>query len=339
MRAITIPKNGPPSVLEVREYPDPTPKDGEVRIAVRAAGLNFAEISARQGLYPDAPPLPSVVGYEVAGIVDAVGPGVTRHKEGDRVLAMTRFGGHATLVVVPEAMAFTMPVQMTFSEGAALPVNYLTAHHMLFQIGTVLPGSSLLIHSAAGGVGTAVLQLIRPIKNVISFGTASASKHDYLRALGCTHPIDYRTDDYFDIVKEKTNGRGVELVLDPLGGSNWKKSWNLLAPAGRMVCFGFSAGIEGDRLSYLRVATQAMQMPFITPIKAMNDNRGLQGVNMGHLWNEGHILEPQIRRLIELYEQGVVKPHVDAEVKFDRAAEAHEMIESRRSKGKIVLIP
>ncbi len=339
MRAVTITKHGLPSVLEVREYPDPTPGPGQVRVAVRAAGLNFAEISARQGLYPDAPKPPCVVGYEVAGVVDAVGPGVTAHREGDRVIAMTRFGGHASSVVAPAANTFAMPAKMSFAEGAALPVNYLTAHHMLFHLGTVHPRSSLLIHAAAGGVGTAVLQLVKPIEGVVTYGTASASKHDYLRALGCTHPIDYRNQDYVEVVKEKTGGRGVDIVLDPMGGENWKKSWALLAPAGRWVAFGFSAGLEGSSLSYLRVAMQAIRTPFVTPLAAMDQNKSLQGCNMGHLWDEASILDPQVRRLLELYEAGVIKPHVDAEIPFDRAAEAHMMLEERKNKGKVVLIP
>jgi NADPH:quinone reductase-like Zn-dependent oxidoreductase len=339
MRAVTIPKYGPPSVLEVREYPDPTPGPGQVRIAVRAAGLNFAEISARQGLYPDAPKPPCVVGYEVSGVVDAVGEGVTAHREGDRVLAMTRFGGHASSVVAPAINTFPMPASMSFAEGAALPVNYLTAHHMLYYLGTVHPRSTLLVHAAAGGVGTAVLQLVRRVEGVVTFGTASASKHDYLRKLGCTHPIDYRTQDYVEVVRSLTGGRGVDLVLDPMGGDNWKKSWSLLAPAGRWVAFGFSAGIEGSEVSYLRVAMQALAMPFISPLKAMDQNKSLQGCNMGHLWDESTILVPQVERLLQLYEQGVIKPHVDAEVPFERAAEAHAMLEGRRNKGKVVLVP
>jgi synaptic vesicle membrane protein VAT-1 len=310
-----------------------------VRIAVRAAGLNFAEISARQGLYPGAPKLPSIVGYEVSGVIDALGSGVTNFAEGDRVVAMTRFGGHASSVVVPTQTVFRMPAAMSFAEGAALPVNYLTAHHMLFYIGTVHPRSSLLVHAAAGGVGTAVLQLVRPIPEVTTFGTASASKHDYLRALGCTHPIDYGTEDYAAVIKAKTNGRGVDIVLDPLGGEHWKKSWALLAPAGRWVAFGFSAAMQGSSLNYLRVAAQAIRTPFVTPLGAMDENKSIQGCNLGNLWDEPTILEPQVRRLLELYEAGVIKPHVDAEVPFDRAAEAHIMLESRKNKGKVVLVP
>jgi NADPH:quinone reductase-like Zn-dependent oxidoreductase len=339
MRAITITKHGLPSVLEVREYPTPAPGEGEVRIRVKAAGLNFAEVSARQGIYPDAPKPPCVVGYEVAGEVEALGEGATKFRVGDRVLAMTRFGGHASEICAPESFVFKMPDAMSFAEGAALPVNYLTAHHMLFHVGTVHPGSSVLVHMAAGGVGIAVLQLLATVPNVTIFGTASASKHEEIRALGCTHPIDYRTTDYVEVVKRETKGRGVEIVLDALGGEDWKKSWSLLAPAGRMVAFGFANGIQGQALSRLRLISQITRMLFVTPLGTMDKNRSLQGVNMGHLWDETSVLTPQIEKLVRLYEEGVIKPRIHAEVPFSRAAEAHGMLEKRENVGKVVLIP
>jgi len=339
VKAVTIPRHGPPSVLEVREYPDPKPGPGEIRVAVEAAGLNFAEVTARQGLYPDAPKPPCVVGYEVAGTVDAVGDGVDASKVGERVLAMSQFGGHASSVVVSEDFAFTMPESMSFVDGAAIPVNYLTAHHMLFYIGPTHPGCSVLIHMAAGGVGTAVLQLLKTVEGVTSFGTASARKHDYLRELGCTHPVDYRTLDYAAEVDKLTKGRGVDIVLDPLGGPDWKKSWNLLAPAGRFVAFGFANVIAGEKRNLFHVISQAVRIPRFTPMAAMDDNRTMQGVNLGHLWDEIDIMRPQLRRLCELYEEGVVKPTIHAEVPFSEASEAHAMIHRGENRGKIVLIP
>ena len=157
--------------------------------------------------------------------------------------------------------------------------------------------------------------------------------------MGCTHPIDYRTEDYFEVVKRITNNRGVDIVLDPLGGGEWKKSWNLLAPAGRMVAYGFANGIQGSSLSRMRLISQLMKTPFFTPLGAMNDNRSMQGVNMGHLWEQGHILAPQVERIVQMYEQGIVKPHVHAEVPFSKAGEAHEMLEKGANVGKVVLIP
>lgn len=339
MRAVTLMRNGGPEVLELREYPSPTPQSGEVLIGVRAAGLNFAEVAARQGLYPDAPPKPCVVGYEVAGVVQALGAGVETLAVGDRVLALIRFGGHAEQVVVPELQALKIPDRMSFAEAAAIPVNYLTAHHMLFQIGTVHPGSSVLVHMAAGGVGTAVLQLLSTVENVTVFGTASAPKHDYLRGLGCDHPIDYRSVQYADVVREVTGGRGVDIVLDPLGGQDWRTGMSLLAPAGRLVAFGFANMIQGPRRNLLRALGQVLRVPWLTPLTAMEENRSLQGVNMGHLWDETEMLVGQLRTLLGLYDQGVVRPNVHAEVPFAEAGVAHSMLESGANRGKVVLIP
>src|SRR5208282_1562841 len=203
-------------VLEVRETPDPVPKPGEVRIRSAACGMNFAEVSARQGLYPEAPKPPCVVGYEASGTIDMVGDGVDSGLMGKRVMVLARFGAHADQVCVPAAYAFPIPDQMSFEEAAAIPVNYLTAYQMLFRVAQIRPGESVLIHIAAGGVGLAALQLCRTVEGVVTFGTASASKHDVVRANGCTHPIDYHTIDYFVEIMRLTRGAGVDIVLDAL---------------------------------------------------------------------------------------------------------------------------
>ena len=338
-KAVTITKHGATDVLEVREQELKEPGPGEVRIAVHAAGLNFADVSARQGLYLAAPKPPCVVGYEVSGVIDELGAGVNQLEKGDRVLALTQFGGHSSSVVVPAAQCFKMPTDMSFVAAAAIPVNYLTAHHMLFHVGTVHPGSSILIHMAAGGVGTAALQLLSTIPDLEIFGTASASKHDYLRGLGCTQPIDYRTQDYEELVRERTNGRGVDIVLDPLGGEDWKKSWRLLAPAGRMVAFGFSRGHAGHTRNLGRVVSQLARMLFINPIKAMTENKSIQGVDMGGLWEEVQVLRLQMERIVDLWHQGIVKPNIHGVVPYSSAAEAHAMLEDRKNRGKVILVP
>jgi NADPH:quinone reductase-like Zn-dependent oxidoreductase len=221
MKAIWIDRHGGPEVLAVREASDPIPGPGEVRVQVHACGLNFAEISARQGIYPDAPKPPCIVGYQGAGIVDVAGPRATRWKPGDRVVFLSRFGAHASAVCVQERQVFAMPDGMTFEEGAALPVNYLTAYHALFEIRRLRAGDSVLVHMAAGGVGTAVLQLCRTVEGVMTIGTASARKHDHLRLQGCRHAIDPRSADYATEVRRITGGRGVDVVLDALGGPDW----------------------------------------------------------------------------------------------------------------------
>ncbi len=339
MRAVWITKHGGPEVLEVRETDDPQPGEGEVRVRVRAAGLNFAEISARMGIYPDAPKPPSVVGYEVAGEVDTLGPGADGPAPGTRVLAMVRFGGHSDTVVVPAAQLHPIPESLTFEEAAALPVNYLTAHHMLFQVANIQPGESLLVHMAAGGVGLAVLQLCRTVDDLTLFGTSSASKHEILRELGCDHPIDYRTVDYAEEVRRLTEGKGVHVVLDALGGKDWKKGYELLRPVGRLIAFGFANLAGGPKASYLRLASQMARTPFYNPVSLMNANKMVAGVHMGHLWGEMERMRRTMGQLLALVDDGHVRPRVDRVFAFEEAGDAHRYIQDRKNVGKVVLVP
>jgi NADPH:quinone reductase-like Zn-dependent oxidoreductase len=339
MRAIWITKTGGPEVLEVREGADPTPGAGQVRVRVKAAGLNFAEVMARQGLYPDAPKTPFVAGYEAAGIIDAVGEGVTKLSVGMRVMAMSRFGAHADTLVTSAQLVVPMPDAMTFEEGAATPVNYLTAYHMLFRVANFRPKSKVLIHMAAGGVGIAALQLCRTVPGVVTFGTASASKHDAIRAQGCDHPIDYHSVDYGDEIRRLTDGKGVDIILDALGGKDWKKGIELLRPAGLLIAFGFANMASGDRKNYFNLISQAVQIPLFTPLGMMDSNRGVAGVNIGHLWDELDMLNEELAAVMELYVAGKIKPQVSDVVKFENAAEAHRIIQSRKNVGKVVLVP
>ncbi len=339
MRAVWITGPGGPDALEVRETADPEPAPGQVRIRVRAAGLNFAEVMAAQGLYPDAPKPPCVVGYEVAGVVDALGERTQGPAPGQRVLAMTRFGGHADVVCVPAEQVLAIPDAMSFEEAAALPVNYLTAYHMLFRIANVRPGERVLVHMAAGGVGTAVLQLCRTVDDLEVFGTASAGKHAALRAEGCAHPIDYHATDYAAEVRRLTGGEGVDIVLDPLGGNDWRKGLKLLRPCGRLVAFGFANLASGQRRRPARVAAQVLGIPLLTPLQLMNHNRTVSGVNIGHLWGQMAILREELQAVLALWDQGTIKPHIDATYPFTEAAAAHRQILQRQNVGKVVLKP
>jgi synaptic vesicle membrane protein VAT-1 len=339
MRAVWTTRLGSPETLAVRESPDPTPSASQVRIRVRAAGLNFADVMARQGLYPDAPPLPAIMGYECAGEIDAVGSDVLGLTPGTRVMAFTRFGGQADTVCVDPAYVFRIPAALSFEHAAALPVSYLTSYHMLFNVARVRPGDHVLVHMAAGGAGTAALQLCRTLEGVVTYGTASASKHDYIREHGCTHAIDYHTQDYVAEVMRLSGGRGVHYVLDALGGRDWKKGYSLLRAGGLLVAFGFANMNKGTRRRLTHVLTQGAQVPFYTPMKLLGDNRGVAGVNMGHLWDETALLRAAAERILQLYEAGRIAPHVHATFPFERAAEAHRLLESGKSLGKLILVP
>src|SRR3954469_15900652 len=224
MRAIVITRHGDPSVLEVQQRPDPpAPGPGRVRVAVRAAGVNFADTLARVGLYDDAPKPPCVVGYEVAGTIEAVGEGVDAGRVGQRVMAGSRFGGYAELVDVGAADAIALPEGLSFEQGAAIPVAYATAWAALHGYGSLRAGERVLVHAAAGGVGIAALQLAKAAGAEVH-GTASPSKHARLAELGLDRAIDYRRDGWWKGLAP------YDLILDAVGGRSFQISYNLLRP-------------------------------------------------------------------------------------------------------------
>jgi synaptic vesicle membrane protein VAT-1 len=341
MQQIWIDKPGAPEVLTVREAPDPEPKPGEVRIRVRFAGVNFADIMGRMGIYPDLPGFPIVVGYEVSGTVDAVGEGVEPTKYlNRRVLALCRFGGYSSVVSLPENQVFVIPDAMSFSEAAALPVNYLTAYQLVVVMGSLRAGETMLVHSAGGGVGIAAIQLAKHIGAHV-IGTASAGKHAFLKGIGVDHCIDYTQEPFEKAVMDLTGGQGVELVLDAVGGESYKKSFSVLAPTGRLGMFGMSAAATGKTRNVLSYLSAAANMPWFTfnPVALLNENKGAFGVNMGHMWHQVPRLSGWVAELVGLYEQGVLRPRVDKSFKFAAAAEAHHYMQDRRNIGKILLEP
>ncbi len=340
MRQIWIPRAGAPEVLEVREAPDPSPGAGEVRIRVEAAGVNFADISARLGTYQDCPPMPVVVGYEVAGRIDAVGSGVEEGRIGNDVLALTRFGGYSDVICVPTAQVFERPAGMDAHAGAAIPVNYITAWQLVVAMGGLKSGETVLIHSAGGGVGVAVTQIAKNIGATV-IGTASAGKHDFIRGVGVDHCIDYRTEDFAKRVAEITEGRGVELALDAVGGPSFAKSFDALAPTGRLGMFGVSAGTTGKDQNRLGFLKAVLQMPWLKfhPPGLMNANKGVFGVNLGRMWHEVDRLRPWVESIVDLWTKGVVKPVISETFPFDQAAAAHHYIQDRKNQGKVLLTP
>ena len=338
MRQIVTTKNGGVDVLRVEEKPDPKPGPGEILVDVRAAGLNFADILARQGLYPDGPKKPCVMGYEVAGVISAVGQDVDPTIVGTEVLAMTRFGGQSDKVVVREKQLFEKPASLSFEEAAAVPVNYLTAWALLVVMGGLRKDESVLIHNAGGGVGLAALDIAKHI-GARTYGTASPGKHEFLRERGLDHPIDYRNQDWLPELKKLTNGRGVELVIDPIGGDHWKKSFAALRHTGRLGMFGVSVASANGLAGKLKMVKAALQMPRFNPIGLINKNRGAFGLNLGHMWHEPEKVEQWVEAIVRGIEEGWIKPHVDKAFPFAQAADAHAYMEARKNIGKVVLVP
>jgi NADPH:quinone reductase-like Zn-dependent oxidoreductase len=343
MRAVVITRHGGPEVLAVRELPDPAVDPGRVRIEVGAAGINFADLMARSGMYPDAPPLPSVVGYEVAGIVEAVGEGVESCAAGDRVMAATRFGGHAELCSVAARDVLPLPAEMSFEQGAAVPVNYGTAYAGVVLMGGLREGDRLLVHAAAGGVGIAATQLAAA-RGAEVFGTASAAKHDAIRAQGVDHAIDYRTVDFEAEVLRLTGGEGIDIAFDAIGPTSFRKDYRLLRPGGRLVCYGLSEVQSGEGRD-LAAAVKGLvrmttaTMPWWKSMAIMNENKGVFGLNMLHWWDREGSLDRVVAPLADDLAAGRLEPVVAASFPFDEAAAAHRYIHERRNVGKVVLVP
>src|SRR4029453_6896619 len=279
MRAVVLTQTGGPEGFQVLERPDPVVGAGEVRIAVRAAGLNFADTMARVGLYPAAPKPPCVLGYEVAGEVETIGEGVSGLTVGQRVMAGTQFGGQAELAVALARDVMPMPEHLSFEEGAAFCVTYGTAYAALVIMGGLRGQDRVLIHSAGGGVGTAATQIARNAGAEI-YGTASAAKHPAIQAQGVHHPIDYRTQDFKAEVRRLTDGEGVDIVMDALGPTSFRKDYRILRPGGRLIMYNLSDALNEKGLNMRAAASSLLRLPTSTmpwwnPGRMLNQNRGV----------------------------------------------------------------
>jgi len=332
MRAVVITKHGGPGVLQVQERPDPELKAGEVRIDVAAAGINFADIMARLGFYPDAPKTPCVVGYEVAGTILELGEGVEDLSHGQRVIAGTEFGGYASQVVVPADGVVALPDGLTFEQGAAIPVNYGTAWMGLVGFGSLRPGERVLIHAAAGGVGIAATQLAKR-QGAEVYGTSSPGKHARISELGVDHPLDYTTAGW---------ERGLppfDLIMDAIGGKSLRRSYDLLGPGGRLIAFGASALVSGERRNPVSALRTVLRMPRFNLIKQMSASKAVIGLNMYTLSQDERRRAQVSAALREMLDDGTIDPVVAGSFSFEEAGAAQNMITERRNVGKVVLVP
>ena len=332
MRAVVITRHGGPGVLEIQERPDPELGPGQVRIEVAAAGINFADVMARMGLYADAPKTPCVVGYEVAGTILELGEGVQELTPGQRVLAGTQFGGYASQVVVPEGDVVALPEQLSFEQGAAIPVNYATAWAGLNGYGALQAGERVLVHSAGGGVGIAATQIAKNAGAEV-YGTASPSKHERIRELGVDRALDYTKPGW-----EQGIGK-FDVILDAVGGRSFRTSYDLLAPGGRLIAFGASAVVSGQKKNIATALRTVLRMPRFNLIKQMSESKAVIGLNMLTLWKDRGTLGPCIEPLAGMLADGTIAPVVAGAFSFEEAGEAQTMIVERRNVGKVVLTP
>jgi NADPH:quinone reductase-like Zn-dependent oxidoreductase len=274
----------------------------------------------------------------VSGTVDAAGPDAAPDQVGREVFALTRFQGYADTVVVPEDQVFAKPAGLSHAQCAALPVNYFTAWQLMVAVGSLSADETVLIHNAGGGVGLAAIDIGRHV-GARMIGTASARKHAFLAERGLDHAIDYTAGDWLPELMRLSGDRGVELVLDPLGGSHWKKSYKALRHTGRLGMFGFSTASDSKLPGPLKMVGMVAGLPLFNPISLMNSNRAVFGVNLGHLWHEVGKIRLWADALVAGVAEGWVRPHVDRTFPLADAGEAQSYIEARRNTGKVVLEP
>ena len=343
MKAVVLTRTGGPEVCKVQEWLDPPVAAGEVRIAVRAAGLNFADTMARVGFYPAAPKTPCVLGYEVAGEVDTIGADVSGFVVGQRVMAGTLFGGQAELVTAQARDVMPMPDNLSFEEGAAFCVNYATAYAGLIIMGGLRAQYRVLIHSAAGAVGMAAVQVAQDADAEI-FGTASAAKHQAIKAQGVHHAIDYRSQDFKAEVRRLTDGEGVDIVMDALGPTSFRKDYRILRPGGRLIMYGLSEALNENGRNLRTAVTSLLRLPTSTMPwwhtgRMLNQNRGVFGLNLLSWWRREGGMDRITRPLLTDLGAGRLAPVIAKAFPFERAGEAHRFLAERRNIGKVVLTP
>lgn len=337
MEAMVLVRNGAPeTAFERRELPDPELGEGDVRIAVTHFGLNFADCMARIGVYQDAPPLPAVLGYEVVGHIEAVGAGVTTVKEGDRVVGFTRFGGYATRAVTPASGVVRIGDDHDAGQALGLPTQFGTAYFCGEEMVRMHEGDRVLIQAGAGGVGSGLVQLARRRGCEIFATAGSEEKLEFLRGLGVDHPINYRENDFADVVRDLIGEGGLDIAFDSLGGSSVKRAYNLLGAGGRVVCYG-AAEQAGPKKSFFRTLKMAASFPFTHPIPLLMSSRGVLGVNMLRIADgRPKTLERVLRRVVEMAEAGEWSVTVGGRFSADAIGEAHAFLHGRQSIGKVV---
>ena len=337
MRRVIYTKSGGMNSIDIVESPTPSPAKGEVLIEVHRAGINFADLMMRQGLYSPVPPYPFTPGYEISGVVKELGEGVDESGFviGDRVVAVCGMGGYSEQIVCPADRCFKLPFNISFDAAAAFPVTYLTAHHMLTYLGNFQQGDSILVHHAAGGVGTATAQLAKALGASKVFGTASTNKAEFVKSLGMRF-IDREAEDFVEVCKRETDGEGVHHALDPVGGKHMMRSYKALRSGGRLYAFGGSAAVKGSKRSIVTALRMVLTTPKFNPFKMMTSNKAVFGVHMG-TWKDEGVVKKQIFSLVEMLEDDLIAPVVDKVFRFEEVAAAQQYIHDRKNRGKVLL--
>lgn len=323
MKIIDVPTPGGPEALVVAERPLPIVGDEEVLIRVAAAGLNRADILQRRGRYPAPPGAPTYPGLEVAGVIHQVGRAVREFKEGDAVCALLQGGGYAEYCSVNAGQALPIPGSLGAIEAASLPEAYFTVWSNVFEFGRLQPGETLLVHGGSSGIGVAAIQLAKALGHVVFTTAGSADKCRFCEQLGAQRAINYRTEDFVAVIAAETGGKGVNVVLDMIGGSYLTRNLQALATEGRLVMIATQGGVKGE-IDVLRIMQQRLIVTGSTlRARSSEFKRGIRAKLQQTVW--------------PLIASGAIRPIVDKVFPFDRAADAHAYMESGVHKGKIVL--
>lgn len=336
MKAVFLIRKGEAAkAFEIREIPVPRPHTGQVLVKVEAFGLNFADVMARKGMYKEAPPLPCVLGYDVAGTIAATGDGVTNVKTGDRVTGMTRFGGYAEFALTDARAVTIIPATLDVTTATAMATQYCTAYFAAAEMVNLYPGNKVLVQSGAGGVGTALIEYAKYKKCEIFSTAGSESKLQHLKNSGVHHAINYSEQDFENEIKKITQGKGVDVIFDAVGGKSVKKGFRCLASAGRIVCFG-AADMSGKNLIGKLIA--ALNFGIYHPVMFMVASKSMIGINMLRVGDD----HPEtLRRCLEavatLREDGVFNPAPGKTFQVSEISAAHEFLENRRSIGKLAV--
>ena len=333
MKAVIVTKHGDPDKMEIQDVSMPIPGPNEICIKVSKAGINFADILSRMGLYPGAPKPPFTPGMEVSGTIHELGPDVEGFEVGDRVVGSGTNGGYAEYTVSNCKGVFKIPKDVSFEVAASFPAVYLTSYLMIIHPGDLQPGESILIHGAAGGVGLASIELAKIAGAKTIFGTCSPSKHEFIQERGVL-PVD--KDNFLAEIMQWTDDKGVDLVLDPIGGEHLMQSYRCLGSGGRVCSFGISDMAPGKKRSHWHRIKSWLSFPKFDPLKMMTSNRGVFGIHLGR-WKNWEHLDKAIKDLMGWISEGKISPHVDKVFPSEKVSDAHHYIQDRKNIGKVLL--
>lgn len=341
MRKVSIPSAGSYDKLKIIEAPDLSAEADQVVIQVHAIGVNFADVCVRLGVYESAKKYvgwPITPGFEVSGTVLKVGPNVKKYLPGQQVVGFTRFDGYATQVRVPESQVMPLPPGFTLAEGAGFPAVFFTAFHAVYQHIVFQPGARVLIHSAAGGVGTALVQICKAAGFFTVGVIGSSHKRAYLEKFGPDVIIDKSSQDLWAQV-QRAAPEGYHAVFDANGFSTLRGSYQNLRPTGKLIVYGSHDLLskKGGRLNLLKAGMGLLKTPRYAPLEMINSNRGVIGFNVSFLFDEKSMIKECVLGTQKMIEEGKIKPIPITPIPFENVAQAHQLIESGQSVGKIVL--